>query len=157
MILERCIHCKIVKMLEKMKVCRREVRIVWWMRYNFDCVTLATCERTLLWRRIRPFLLTKAGCFSHNFLCISSNCWQCPFSLCQVTVVDYFLLVHHTVTMHFFWWNSDFRRCFGASFLSSHWALRVVIENPLFITRYDVFEEWIVFMPQQQSWKELVA
>ncbi len=65
--------------------------------------------------------------------------------------------VHHTVTMRSFWWNSGFWKCFGASFLSSYWALCVVIEIPLFITRYDVFEKWMVLMPQQQSWTEVVT
>ncbi len=36
-------------------------------------------------------------------------------------------------------------------------SLRVIIVNPLFNTSYDVFEEWIVFIPQQQSWRELVT
>ncbi len=35
-------------------------------------------------------------------------------------------------------------------------SLQFVITNPLLITRCNVFEEWIVFMPQQQSWTELV-
>ncbi len=36
-------------------------------------------------------------------------------------------------------------------------SLCVVIENQLFITRHDLFEKCIVFMPQQQSWTELVT
>ncbi len=44
--------------------------------FNYVCVILAKFGRALSWRWIGPFLLTKAGCFSYNFLYISCNCWR---------------------------------------------------------------------------------
>ena len=55
---------------------------IWQMKQNIlvhfiqvlkcGCIT---CGWALSWRRIRPFLLTNAGCRCCNFHCISSICW----------------------------------------------------------------------------------
>ncbi len=91
--------------------------------FNFVCVTLATCGRALSWRRIGPFMLTKTGCFCATFsafhLTADSILRLWLFLLVTRNYSGQFA-VHHTVTMHFFWWNSGFRKSFGASFLSSH-------------------------------------
>ncbi len=66
MLLVLSIRCKIVKMLEKIKVCKRQVRRIWWMRQNFESQII----------QFRLCCSYQTGCISCNFLCTSSNCWQ---------------------------------------------------------------------------------
>ena len=85
------------------------------------------CGWVLSYRSIGPFPLTNGRCRNCSFWCISLICWA-YFS--DVMVLPGFRKLwwirwQQTTKQwpwSFYWWKFDFRKCFGASSWSNHWA-----------------------------------
>lgn len=155
-------------MLERVVIGRREVRWVRRMRQS-PIAQLAQlqlrcgmCGRSLSWRRITPFILTKLGHICCSFWYILSIRWQ-YFS--AVNVLSKFKKLrymtpatdHQTVTIIFFRWSTGFGKCL--------WILIVVqplsrtpsfiVEDPFLITSYNSIKKWAVVVAQKSRRRHL--